>query len=232
MNNALFITRSPDLYIPRFAALTREIDHGPDEGEVAKMIRVAKKLNATMTDGSYYQDTRYPHIYQNPASVTLATTNKALYPAANFPTLGTNYWKIAKKLRVDVFGRMTTAATPGNGQFAVYWGSGADATGTILQSTTATALVANGTNLSWCGSFKCYCTAEGTTGTLFVIGWFAFNVGLVLSTNAPILLPGSAAATSATLDITTASILSLQFNRSGSTAETMQIHDLDITSMN
>lgn len=225
-----FERRSSGIFVPKFRDLHRELDHH-DEPHFyePEMARIAKKHGLRMTDGNFYQDTRYPHIYQNPASVSLLSTNKALYPASQFTTLGSNYWRIAKKLRVEVFGRITTVVTPGNGQFAVYWGSGADATGTILQSTTAAALTANQTNLSWFGAFKTYCTAEGTSGTLFTTGWFIFNESVLASKQ---FMPASAAATSATLDITTASILSLQFNRSGSTAETMQLHDMDISSYN
>src|SRR4051794_25237822 len=103
-----------------------------------------------MSDGLFYNDLREPFMTADVTAVTLASTNKALYPASNFPVLGGQYWaRIGKAMRLRVFGRITTAATPGNGQFALYYGSGADATGTILASSAAVALSANQTNLSW-----------------------------------------------------------------------------------
>jgi hypothetical protein len=47
-----------------------------------------------------------------------------------------------------------------------------------------------------------------------------------------ILVPGSAPAVSGSCDLTAANILSIQANRSGSTAETMQIHQMFVTALN
>ena len=183
--------------------------------------------------GPFYNDSLPPWLITDVGAVTLLSTNKALYPAAAHPNLGGNFFSyVGAGLRIKMFGRMTTAATPGNGQFALYWGSGADATGTILASSTATALVAAGTNLSWCAEFDIVCRTPGTAGTLFVTGWTEFNVGLLLSTNAPILIPSSAPAVSPAVDLTQNNVVSVQFNRSGSTAETMQVHNLWFHALN
>jgi hypothetical protein len=184
-------------------------------------------------DGPFYHDTREPFIGADIAAVTLASTAKALYPASNFPVLGGQYWsRIGKKLRIRLFGRMTTGATPGNGSFNVYYGSGADANGVALVTGTPVALVANGTNLSWEAEFYIHCRSIGSTGTLFCTGRALFNVGLLLSTNAPMLIPASAPAVSAACDLTAANIISVQFLRSGSTAETMQVHDMEVSAYN
>lgn len=186
-----------------------------------------------MADGIFYNDMREPFIGADITSVTLAATAKALYPASNFPVLGGQYWaRIGKALRVRLFGRMTTAATPGNGSFNVYYGSGADANGTILMTGTPVALVANGTNLSWMAEIDVHARSLGSAGTLFCTGFALFHVGLLLSTNAPMLLPASAPAVSGTLDLTAANIISMQFLRSGSTAETMQVHNMQVTALN
>jgi hypothetical protein len=166
-------------------------------------------------------------------SVTLSTTDKALYAAKDFPILGGSYFGfVGKMIRIKMFGRMTTGATPGNLTFDVYWGTGADANGTILQSSTATALVANGSGLSWEAEFDVRCTAIGSSGTLFVTGSTKFNVGLVLSTAAPILIPNATPATSSAVDLSAASIISVQAKRSGNTTETMQIHHLSVIALN
>ncbi len=184
-------------------------------------------------DGAFYNDLRAPFMVADIGAVTLAATDKALYPAAAFPVLGGNYFNFAgKTMAIKLFGRMTTGATPGNITFDVYYGSGVDATGTIIQSSTAAALVANGTNLSWCAEFIIRCTLIGSSGTLFCTGWSEFNVGLVLSTVAPILIPASAPATSGTVDLSAANIISVQAKRSGSTAETMQVHNMQVIALN
>ena len=184
-------------------------------------------------DGAFYQDTRTPFIGADIAAVTLSTTAKALYPASNFPNLGGQYFSnIGKKLRIRLFGRMTTGATPGNGSFNILYGTGADANGVALVTGTPVALVANGTNLSWMMETTVHCRSIGSAGTLFCTGFSLFHVGLLLSTNAPMLLPASAPVVSGTCDLTAALIVSVQFLRSGSTAETMQVHDMDVTAMN
>lgn len=183
--------------------------------------------------GPFFNDLMPPFMSVDIASVTLATTDKALYPAASFPSLGGNFFNyIGKQIRIHLFGRMTTVATPGNLTWDIYWGSGADANGTIIQSSATVALVANGTNLAWEAAFDIRCTAIGTTGALFVTGKADFHVGLVLSTNAPIFIPASVPATSASIDLSAANIVSVQFKRSGSTAETMQIHQLQVFGLN
>ena len=186
-----------------------------------------------MADGLFYNDLRAPLISADIASVTLANTDKALYPAAAFPVLGSNYFGfVGKKLKIKMFGRITTAATPGNLTWDVYWNNGGDAAlGTLIQSSAAVALQANQTNVSWCAEFSIYCRALGATGALMCTGWSLFNVGVVLSTAQPVLIPAATAAQT-TVDLTLANIISVQFKRSGSTAESMQVDDLDVIAMN
>lgn len=186
-----------------------------------------------MADGLFYNDLREPFIGADIAAVTLAATAKALYPASNFPVLGGQYFvRIGKKLRIRLFGRMTTGATPGNGSFNVYYGTGADANGIAILTGTPVALVANATNLSWMVEIYVHARSLGSAGTLFVTGMAQFNVGLLLSTVAPMLLPASAPVVSGACDLTAANIISVQFLRSGSTAETMQVHDMEVVAMN
>jgi hypothetical protein len=209
----------------------KEVQEQNWKARYAKLLQTDTLRNA---DGIFYWDTREPFISSDVASVTLAVTNKALYPAAAFPVLGGQYWaRPGKKLRIRLFGRMTTAATPGNGQFNIYYGSGADATGTIIVSSLSTkALVANGTALTWELEVYVHCRTTGATGTLFGTGKATFDVGLLLSTAAPILLPQNTPVASGSVDLTAANIISCQFLRSGSTAETMQVHDMEVTALN
>lgn len=184
-------------------------------------------------DGVFYNDLREPFIGADIGAVTLATTDKALYPASNFPVLGGQYFaRIGKKLRIRLFGRMTTAATPGNLTIDVYYGTGADANGVLLASSAAVALTASQTNLSWQIDVFVHCRSIGSTGTLFVTGMAEANVAVLASTLQPVMIPASAAAVSGACDLTAALIISVQAKRSGSTAETMQVHDMEVIALN
>jgi hypothetical protein len=187
-------------------------------------------------DGAYYWDTRLPFIAgpTQLASVTLAATAKALYTFGAFPNLGANYFGFpGKKLRIRLFGRMTTVLTPGNGSFNVLWGTGADANGVALMTGTPVALTASKTALSWEATIYVYCVSVGPTGTLFCDGKALFNVGLIASTLQPIMLPDNTAAVSGACDLTSGTLIpSVQYLRSGSTAETMQVHDLEVNALN
>jgi hypothetical protein len=80
--------------------------------------------------------------------------------------------------------------------------------------------------------FAVHCRSIGSTGTLFGTGFAKFNPAVIASTNQPILIPASAPAVSGSCDLTAALGLSLQASRSGSTVETMQLHDLEVIAMN
>ena len=184
-------------------------------------------------DGAFYHDTREPFIGTDIAAVTLAATNKALYPVSNFPALGGQYFsRVGKKLRIRAFGRITTGATPGNITLAVLYGTGADANGVSLGASAAVALTASQTNLSWEAEIYVHCRSIGSAGTLFATGRFLFNNAVIASTLQPVLLPASAPVVSGSVDLTASLIPSLQALRSGSTAETMQIHDLEVSALN
>jgi hypothetical protein len=185
-----------------------------------------------MADGLFYNDNRTPHIQADIAAVTLSTTDLPLYPVGNFPILGANYFGYSgKKLKIRLFGRITTGATPGNGTFDIYWGNGTAANGTIIASSATVALTASQTNLSWFLECETHARAQGSSGSLFLTGWCAFNNAVIANTLQPLLIPASAPA-AVTVDLTQANIISVQFKRSGSTAETMQVHDMDVIAMN
>jgi hypothetical protein len=183
-------------------------------------------------DGPFYNDVREPFCAADISAVTLATTDKALYPVSNFPVLGGQYWaRVGKKMRIRLFGKITTAVTPGNGQWDVYYGTGADANGTLLASSAAFALTASQTNLSWIAEFDLTCRVTGASGALLCTGWSFFNNAVAATSVQPILIPASAPA-QATVDLTAANIISVQFKRSGSTAETMAINDMTVIAVN
>jgi hypothetical protein len=184
-----------------------------------------------MAVGLFYNDLLPPFMAADQAAVTLSTTNKALYTASASPYYGPQFWSVVgRKVRLRAFGKITTAATPGTGTFGLYYGSGADATGVLLASSAALTLVASQTNISW--EIELFISARtlGSAGTLFVDGHGFFGTAVVAA--GFFLMPASAAVASGACDLTAANILSLQFLRSGSTAETMTVQDLDIVAMN
>ena len=181
-------------------------------------------------DDAFYIDTRKPFITSDVAAVTLAATNKALYPVANIPAMGKDYWWAGKQIRIRLFGRITTVLTPGNLTLSVLYGTGADANGVSLAASAAVALTASQTNLSWMMEVYIHCRSIGSAGTLFCDGWAKFNEAVIA---AAMLIPASAPAVSGACDLTVANnIISVQALRSGSTAETMQVHDIDVLAMN
>jgi len=184
-------------------------------------------------DGAFYNDLREPFIAADVAAVTLASTDKALYPPSNFPVLGGQYFaRPGKKIRVRLFGKITTGATPGNLTIDVYYGDGTDANGVLLASSAAVALTASQTNLSWTADILVHCRSIGSAGTLFVTGEVGANVGVIASTLQPVLVPASAAVVSGACDLTAAKIISVQAKRSGSTAETMTVQDMEVIALN
>ena len=183
-------------------------------------------------NASFFHDTRAPFITTDVAAVTLAATAKALYTTAVVPVFPASYFGfVGKMLTIKLFGKITTVLTPGNGSFDIYWGSGADATGTILASSAALALTASQTNLSWTLEFDVRCTALGATGALYCTGLAEFNAGVLATTLQPMMIPPSAAA-AVTVDLTAANTISVQFKRSGSTAETMAVQMVRVTPLN
>lgn len=183
-----------------------------------------------MSDGLFYNDLREPFVTVAPAAVTLAATAKALYTTSQFPVLGGNYFaRVGKKLRIRLYGQITTALTPGNGSFNVYYGTGADANGVAIMTGTPVALTASQTNLSWTLEIVVTCRTTGNTGTLFCTGKAKFNEAVC----APMMmLPASAPVASGACDLTAANIISVQFLRSGSTVETMQVLDMEVIALN
>jgi hypothetical protein len=178
-------------------------------------------------DGAFYHDSRTPFFIADAGAVTLAATYKALIPAGSLAPLGANYFGFpGKKVRIRVFGRMTTGATPGNVQIGLLYGTGADANGVTVCQSGAVALLTGQTNISFEAEFIVVCRTLGPTGTLFGTGKMVANPALIASTTQPLMIPASAPAASASVDLTSSSLLlSPQLLRSGSTAETAQIHD-------
>ena len=176
-------------------------------------------------DGPFYHDSRTPFLTGDIPAVTLATTLKSLTPIANVPLLGSNYFNyVGKALRVRVFGRQSTGATPGNLTMALLYGTGADNTGNTLVSTAGTG-TANQTSVSWLVDVIVRCRTLGATGSLMCTGmWFIATQGFFC-------LPSTVPA-AVTCDLTANNLITVQAMRSGSTAESWQVHDISFESLN
>lgn len=186
-------------------------------------------------DGIFYNDTRPPFMFADGPDITLSTTAKALYTPSMFPALGGQYFSFpGKRIRIRAFGKITTAATPGNGSFDIYYGTGADANGVIMASSAALALTASQTTLSWEIDLTIRASSTlGSVGLLRCIGKASFNNAVLANTLQPMLIPASASVDSAAIDLTNGALIpSIQFKRSGSTAEHMWIQDMEVIARN
>jgi hypothetical protein len=144
--------------------------------------------------------------------------------------LGTNYFGyVGKAIRITLAGRITTAVTPGNAQMDVYWGNGGDAAGTLIASSNASALTANQTAIFWWAQVTVRCRALGVTGSLFCMGFGMFSAAVLAAQQ--LVIPASTPV-AVTADLTLPNVISVQFKRSGSTVETMQVHEYIFESLN
>jgi Spy/CpxP family protein refolding chaperone len=190
-----------------------------------------------------YHETRNPITQTSDYStITLSTTAKSIMsvttdlPGSPLQVQQQGYWQIGKKWQVRMFGKATTAATPGNLTIEIRHQTGAtvgDAGGTILATSGAVAMAASKTNASWFMDFTIESRAQiGTAQGLFAKGWFSTDptTALVASTALPIFIPTTAAA-AVNVDTTLASYINVQWKRSGSTAETVTVQDLQVNSI-
>ena len=184
-----------------------------------------------MDGGPFFHDTRASAIITAPASaITLAATDKLLHPGS-LTAVPAGYFIAGKKLRLTVWGTITTAATPGNLQIAAYVGS-ADAGGTaVLPTSGAIALVASQTNISM--TFQCYLKCNGGAVETAkpceaYMPWWACGTAVITAANQqganplPIATPAAV-----NIDNTlTTNGFNIQIRRSGSTAETYTTRDI------
>lgn len=217
--------------LPVDPALIQELAELEQANWKPRLGRMVAAGDAMAADDIFFRDTRRPFVAADQGSVTLSTTDKAMYTASAHPVLGGQYFSmVGKKIKIRAFGKITTAATPGNGTIDVYYGSGADAAGTILASSAAQTLIASQTNISWMIEVWVRCASTGSAGTLRCTGRATFGTAVVAA--GTFLIPASASADSSGVDLTAANIISIQFKRSGSTVETLVTQDLEFEALN
>jgi hypothetical protein len=160
-----------------------------------------------------YRSLRLPsHILLDETAVTLATTMKALWPAAR-TSLPANYWYVGKVVKITAFGKVTTDGTAGNYVFELGYGSG-DAPTPLVAGATVAGTVSQ-TNISWSAWAYAECRTIGATGTLRMWGQWSPAVAVLASTLQPYVFPASAPA-DVTVDTTVGTnALTFQLQRSG-----------------
>lgn len=185
-------------------------------------------------DGPFWVDTRAPHLSGDYGPTTVIATNVPLVPLAGLPVLGGNYFSyIGKAVRITMFGRWSTAATPGTQTFTFLWGNGTAANGTAIQTSAAITPAASLTNVPWELQMTIRCRTMGATGTLFGTGWFQFVNSNTATTGASAFcIPGATPAASASLDLTAANVISPQVLATTSTTNTMTVHDFLFEALN
>lgn len=152
------------------------------------------------------------HILVDESSVTLATTMKALWPAAR-TMLPANFWYVGKVVDLFAFGKATTDGTAGNYVFELGYGSG-DAPTPLVAGPTVAGTVSQ-TNVTWSAWAFVECRSIGATGTLRMWGQWEPAVALLASTLQPYVFPASAPA-DVTVDTTVGTnALTFQLQRSG-----------------
>jgi hypothetical protein len=179
---------------------------------------------------TYYSNLQLPATNRLIGVTTLSTTLKALHDDLDLPLTFKDAFfnRVGRKMKLRLFGKMTTAATPGNLTISVLFGDGSDNDGTVLASSAALALTPSQTDLSFLIETDIVCITTGATGTLLCTGYARFNNAVVAASLQPVLIPASASAVSGALDLTsTNAIPSVQAMRSGVTVETMTVMDLD-----
>lgn len=196
-------------------------------------------------EGPNYHETRDPYFQSadftavSPLTTSISTIPILRVPATNmaFPA---NYWlKPGRRWSIYMFGRMTTAATPGN----ITWelrhqtGTPTDAGGTILATSAAVVGAANKTNISWWARF--IIESRGDASTFVPTATPLFGYGIVwpepssviwAAASIPLFLPATAPA-AVNVDATLAGTIHVDVKRSGSTAEAITVHDVAVNAL-
>lgn len=181
-------------------------------------------------DSASWRDLNKPWINAAQTAITLAATDKLMYPGYLGARKG-GYWSAQKKTKITVIGTLTTAATPGNLGIEAYYGT-TDAGGTLLVSSAAIALAATQTNLTLIVEMWFQCGTDGGSGTIKAMGRLTGNSALFsTAANEVMMIPASAPAF-VTVDTTADSGYNLQIKRSGSTAESFTAHEVLYEALN
>lgn len=187
-----------------------------------------------------YHETRNPIGQTADYAAVTITTGQSILPittvlvgsSLQFPA---GYWDLGKKIHVRIFAKVTTGATPGNFTYTIRYQTGTptDAGGTSLAASGASAAGASKTNASVFIDFTVEARAPiGTAAALFAKGFVLTDMATALHGNTvnPVFIPPTGAA-SVNVDTTLASTIHLDLARSGSTTETIAVHDFQVNAL-
>lgn len=164
-------------------------------------------------------------------ALTASTTATSIIPAAAKYTLPANYFSIGKVLRVSSRGRMSTVTTPGTLTLDIRLGAVIAFNGGAM-TLNATAK----TNVSWEFEAIVTCRAVGasTSANLMGIGSFMSEgvVGAASGTALTTILPASAPAVGTGFDSTVSNQLDHFATWGTNNANSIQIHEFLVESLN
>lgn len=190
-----------------------------------------------MTGTQWYSDLKPPFAADDFPTITLSTTSLMLFPSALWaPTYATD-WFAGKRMKLELWGKATTVATPGNLTIEIRYGT-TDNGGTILATSAAVAMGASKSNITWRMEVDIRCrdinATTGANGSLSAAGVFIPDQVAVLlpAANVPQLIPATAPMAGTAVDLTTTSGINVQWKRSGSSAETVTVTDLVFQHLN
>jgi hypothetical protein len=163
-------------------------------------------------EGGYRNLRAVSSILVDESAVTLVTTMKSLWPVAR-TTLPANFWWPGKRVKLTVWGKVTTDGTAGNYVFEMAYGSG-DAPTALVAGATVAGTVSQ-TAKVWKAEGYAECRTVGATGTLRMMGQWSPVVSVLASTLQPYEFPENTPA-DVTIDTTASgNALTYQLQRSG-----------------
>jgi hypothetical protein len=181
-------------------------------------------MDGPQFNGNFYCDTKPPFYAVSDLPITLTGSYQPVVSAGALPWMPPNYFTPGKLLYMRMMFQCTSQATPGAIFFQVMLG---DNTANNGQSLVNVGLNWTANNSNVTSTFECWmkCRASGVSGSILTFGTlFVGGTGIIM---VPPSGPGSV-----TIDTTQSGYLSTQVNRSGSTGETFQFHDIFFRAMN
>lgn len=145
-------------------------------------------------------------------AVASTATETAIFTA---PTLPADYMQDGRVLRLRAFGKLSTTGTP-TITFGLRWGTATG--GTLLAATEALTNGSGVTNVNWAVELLIQTRSNGATGTILAMGEAALHTAAGTVLNNVFGVSGYDAPAAVTVDLTTATALTLTATWSASSA--------------
>lgn len=165
-----------------------------------------------MAGGNDYRDMAAAVDVVDQASITLATTQKALWAPARTLVLASD-WRVNRTWKLTAAIKFVTDGTAGNYVFGAGVGTG-DAPAVIVVGSSQAGVVSKTFLAIMTAYFTC--RSIGTTGTVSIYGEISADLSGVLSTAQPYIFPTAGVTVVSTLDMTlNTNAMTFQAQRSG-----------------